>query len=1062
MNQNFSAAEVLGKLTRFQRNSVAHVMDRLYSPDGVDRFLVADQTGLGKTMVARGVIARVIERLQHDPGVDRIDIVYICSNADLAQQNLRKLDVTSGPQHTVASRLTLLAKHSRRFPPVQVAGRPRSVNLVSFTPGTSFSTGFRSGKAEERAMLWLLMEQAAELGPPSAARDRAAHKVLQGNVATVENFERCVNNLRAELGGQVHEGTRTAFLDAIRKPTGDGPSLIERMARAMDENEEDWNVKWSLIAELRATLARESVRLLTPDLVILDEFQRFRELLNRDSEAGELAHHLFDFRQGEDGTGDRAKVLMLSATPFKPFTYQEESVIGDDHHRDFLEVVGFLADGDPTDPAGRIRQALADYREALISGGPAHDLAERVRREMLQVMVRTERPSGEEVELTTEVLGEIAAPSPDEITGFVALRELARFVGAPMSIGYWKAVPYFVNFMSGYKVGEKVKQALGDPTTAAETRRILDRTQRLDVKAMSRLQPVPMGDARLQHVHDLTIGEGWAKLLWLPPSLPYLRPGGPFKKVRDATKLLIFSFWGATPTAIASLLSYEANRVMLGKPYARLTPEKRERDRLTRAGRLQFRLNRSEGRPDSMSTLGVFWPMPGLAAIGDPRAAARRAGGEVSADDLRAEVAAALRAVHVNNRSGDAPASFWFEAFRREDSFPAGVDEAAARSYFAHTDEEAKDSRDGAAGVQRHVSMAFEVRGSAQDRPVTAAVLATLAQVAAHSPGNIAYRAVGRLRSEDNAITDEGHWRAAVRLSLGLRSLFTRPETSRLLDQLRMPRAPHYWRRILQYCEWGNLQSVLDEYLHHLAVAEGGAGTDEKLLAIVDAAVEAITLRPSTYQIFDPDHPDQPVRMNARFALRFGSRDDAAASDGVRMPQVRQAFNSPFWPFVLASTSIGQEGVDLHWWSHALLHWNTPNNPVDFEQREGRVDRYEGHAVRKNVAEHHGAEMLTSPSDNPWEAGYRIAATARPELGAFAPHWVYPGPAKIERHVAPLPLSIDQEHLESVKKKVALYRLTFGQPRQEDMLELVEKKLVGVTPEELARLRLDLSAPPTD
>ena len=62
------------------------------------------------------------------------------------------------------------------------------------------------------------------------------------------------------------------------------------------------------------------------------------------------------------------------------------------------------------------------------------------------------------------------------------------------------------------------------------------------------------------------------------------------------------------------------------------------------------------------------------------------------------------------------------------------------------------------------------------------------------------------------------------------------------------------------------------------------------------------------------------------------------------------AYNSPFRPFVLASTSVGQEGLDFHTYSHAIVHWNLPSNPVDLEQREGRVHRYKGHAVRKNVA----------------------------------------------------------------------------------------------------------------
>ena len=79
-------------------------------------------------------------------------------------------------------------------------------------------------------------------------------------------------------------------------------------------------------------------------------------------------------------------------------------------------------------------------------------------------------------------------------------------------------------------------------------------------------------------------------------------------------------------------------------------------------------------------------------------------------------------------------------------------------------------------------------------------------------------------------------------------------------------------------------------------------------------------------------------------------------------------------------------------------------------------------------------------------------------LGEFAPHWVYPGEAHIERHVAPFPL-IDESRLVDIKRDVALYRLTFGQPRQEDMLELLRRHYSDATAEQLDALRLDLSAP---
>ncbi|WP_339688870.1 helicase C-terminal domain-containing protein [uncultured Parasphingorhabdus sp.] len=54
---------------------------------------------------------------------------------------------------------------------------------------------------------------------------------------------------------------------------------------------------------------------------------------------------------------------------------------------------------------------------------------------------------------------------------------------------------------------------------------------------------------------------------------------------------------------------------------------------------------------------------------------------------------------------------------------------------------------------------------------------------------------------------------------------------------------------------------------------------------------------------------------------------------------------------VLATTSVGQEGLDFHFYWHRLVDRNLPNNPIDLEQREGRVHRFKNHATRMNVSE---------------------------------------------------------------------------------------------------------------
>lgn len=137
----------------------------------------------------------------------------------------------------------------------------------------------------------------------------------------------------------------------------------------------------------------------------------------------------------------------------------------------------------------------------------------------------------------------------------------------------------------------------------------------------------------------------------------------------------------------------------------------------------------------------------------------------------------------------------------------------------------------------------------------------------------------------------------------------------------------------------------------------------------------------------------------------------------------------------------------------SVVHWNLPSNPVDFEQREGRVNRFGGHAVRKNVASAHGHSALSSAKSgsNPWAAAFD-AARDHPELGEFSPWWIYPGVSRVERLIVNFPLSRDESQYERLRDSLTLYRLMLGQPRQEDMMELLQQR--GVDAENVARLDL--------
>ena len=122
---------VLDGLKDFQRRTVEYVFRRLYRDDDpVKRFLIADEVGLGKTMIARGVVAKAVEYLWDKR--ERIDIVYVCSNGDIARQNANRLTLPGIKARVIPSRITLLPKTVKTL--------DRKLNFISITPGSMRSS----------------------------------------------------------------------------------------------------------------------------------------------------------------------------------------------------------------------------------------------------------------------------------------------------------------------------------------------------------------------------------------------------------------------------------------------------------------------------------------------------------------------------------------------------------------------------------------------------------------------------------------------------------------------------------------------------------------------------------------------------------------------------------------------------------------------------------------------------------------------------------------------------------------------------------------------------------
>lgn len=128
------------------------------------------------------------------------------------------------------------------------------------------------------------------------------------------------------------------------------------------------------------------------------------------------------------------------------------------------------------------------------------------------------------------------------------------------------------------------------------------------------------------------------------------------------------------------------------------------------------------------------------------------------------------------------------------------------------------------------------------------------------------------------------------------------------------------------------------------------------------------------------------------------------------------------------------------------------------------MHRFKGHAVRKNIARTFGDRVLASGATDPWTDLFRVASDERTDGSSeIVPYWVFTaeGGARVERHVPALPLSIDRQRLEMLRRALVLYRMVFGQPRQEELVRYLQKTLPLEDIERLSsELRIDLSPPP--
>lgn len=971
----------------FQRATADRIL-HIYKNLGHRRVLLADEVGLGKTFVAKQVINLVREWHKQEKD-DFFKVVYICSNANIADQNIEKLGVENRMSIS-ESRLSMQHLYIK-FAEKQIAEQHEKVempeSIIPLTPSTSFRFYSAQGTANERALMCDILCGLTQF--------KEYKEVISDFLScNVKNWQELTNTYNEKIKGcgddylfEMHSKLQTRLSDAIIN------QLIEYAQNGCDNRQ-----RADMINKLRRIFAEISIDMLDPDLVIMDEFQRFNSLLEQgDDEQSMLANKFFDNERSN------TKILLLSATPYKPYsTLEELNTNGnDEHYQDFMKVMDFLyATKDKMDrlkltwhtySAALKRTNVVDLTPLLVTKNEAEEA-------LYGVMCRTERFNSGIIDDSRVCDVQIV---PEDILSFAEGQYLmdclnqenteVRLGNLPME--YVKSSPYLLSFMDKYELKKRIASALqhSDVKRYGKMDALL-----LSKYAINNYRPIHAANGKLKYLHDLVFGTRHEKktqlLLWVPASNPYYKAGGVFEsnEARNFSKIILFSSWEMVPRMISIMMSYYSELYTLGEL-------KKVEAEIRYTSQKKNRYGENRFRADGL----LEYPCQTLAGLFSPTT-------------FYGEILPSIRKI-IKQRIQE---------------------EFAQNTIISSIPQQGRNN------AKLILTLMKILDGkpveTLNDLYVPSNALDVMTDIAIASPAVCAYRQSGN--EED-----------AQMVAKAIVSVFNKPESAAVIDLMyNKKNDDDYYESVLDYCVVGNLQAVLDEYAHM---------TQTKMLGhtVTEAIIGTSNLSIDTTDSLGMEGNKQLMRCH--FAIPFIDKTVTDKSVA-HTTNIRKAFNSPFRPFLLSTTSIGQEGLDFHWYARKIVHWNLPSNPVDLEQREGRINRFKCLAIRRNVVKLYGSETYHT-----WDELFSLAySNLKGTHSDIVPYWCLPVAdlteeqrAKLEyiERIVPLyPLSRDRYKYERLIKVLALYRMTLGQPRQEELLNLLNN--MHLSDEQLKELTIDL------
>lgn len=1066
---------VLSQLKPFQQETVKRV-EALFK-DKANRVLVADEVGLGKTLVARGVVATTAVRRKQE-GDDLFKVAYICSNGAIANQNLRKLSIDERFVHKVnANEARLSMQHLVAFENECFAQKNgQYVQLIPLTPGTSFHVTDGGGIVQERALIFEVLRR----HPVFQDYHQQLSALLKGGVVdwTWWNWTEGNGSYAARVDNAGKDYHERVFGELERY----NEELLEIRDIALGGSRRE---VWRAIARLRQIFAHISASQLDPDLVIMDEFQRFRDLLDSDetTELGVLSER---FLKGSNRGDDPVRVLLLSATPFKSYSTaaEDDTFFGNESQRDFIRVVDFLS---PTDEGksqfetkwGEYGRMLSEIGLGYSTQSESFVTAKSAAEGALRgVMARSERVSFDEYhDAVIERKHEVPIDEKDVASFLIGRRLFSRFdIQQTFAPEYTESCPYLLSFLKGYKLGDKLEKAVKRKQgkfTIKQSNNKIARYLWLSMEGIRNYRKLDPPNSRFRALQDDVFETSCpdydaSALLWVPASLPYYKVSdGPYVNAEGFSKTLVFSSWAMVPRMMSTLLSYEDERRSVKQRYgSRNVPytyfdetdaeDAEAAEKTRKAGKRTLPSGRLLFLPEARGPVYLIYPSVALANCVDWSKLGLGRTLEDVREVLRLRIEEMLIEAgvpEVSHAEGPEDARWVLKAcFQLDRTFSQDP------GYVPNLVREIGSSGRASVTLKRALGewgntyeIGFDELGARPDD-----LSQRIVSIALGSPAVCAIRLFRRC-SGYRAESDPA---LAFRFAYAFTRKMNTPGSTLAIDACRPSgtRQGSHWEAVLDYCVKGNFQAVLDEYGHQLGFNRSATSLCELMIGeevssfrgpslyTMQSQYDVETLLSFRGKTIDNAYKYPPMRMRTEFACAF-MQDEGGGKNTNRRDNMRCAFNSPFRPFVLISTSVGQEGLDFHAYCRKIVHWNLPSNPIDLEQREGRINRFESLALRQNIAAQRDVKFETT-DDDIWA---RLFDETERELGqigscdaGLVPHWglsSYVEDNRIERHVYLRKLGREEARYNQLIEILVRYRAVLGMPRQEELLQILSSNL---------------------